>query len=61
MEIAPWILYNFDGYPESMKWSSQRRPMTRFVGKVAISFIFDGFVACLAVPLVLWVPEVWAA
>ena len=31
--------------------------MTRFVGKVAISSIFDGFVACLAVPLVLWVPE----
>ena len=24
--------------------------MTRFVGKLAISLIFDGFVACLAVP-----------
>ena len=24
--------------------------MTRFVGKVAISSIFDGFVACLAAP-----------
>ena len=31
--------------------------MTRFVGKVAISSIFDGFVACLAAPRVLWVPE----
>ena len=31
--------------------------MTRFVGKVAISSIFDRFVACLAAPLVLWVPE----
>ena len=38
--------------------------MTRFAGKLAISAIFggklaifDGFVACLAAPLVLWVPE----
>ena len=36
-----------------MKWSSQRRPMAGFVG----SSIFDGFVACLAAPVVLWVPE----
>ena len=31
--------------------------MTRFAGKLAISSIFDGFVACLAAPLVLWWPE----
>ena len=31
--------------------------MIGFVGKVAISSIFDGFVACLAAPLLLWVPE----
>ena len=28
--------------------------MTRFVGKVAISSIFDGFMACSAAPMVLW-------
>ena len=33
-----------------MKWSSQKHPVTRFVGNVAISSIFDGFVACLAAP-----------
>ena len=36
---------------------SQRRPMTPFAGKLAISSIFHRFVACLAAPLVLWVPE----
>ena len=56
MKLASWTLQNFDGYLKSMKWSSQRRPMTRFAGKVAIS-IFDRFVASLAAPLVLWVPE----
>ena len=35
--------------------------MTKFVGNVAISLIFDGFVACLAAPLVLWGPEGLAA
>ena len=57
MKLASWTLQNFDGYRKSLKWSSQSRPMTGFVGKVAISLIFDGFVACLAAPLVLWVPE----
>ena len=28
-----------------------------FAGKLAIPSIFDGFVACLAAPQVLWVPE----
>ena len=37
-----------------MKWSSQSRPL-------AISSIFDGFMACLTAPLVLWVPEGLAA
>ena len=32
-------------------------PPTSFAGKLAISSIFEGFVACLAAPLVLWVPE----
>ena len=31
--------------------------MTRFAGKLAISLMFDGFVACLAAALVLWVRE----
>ena len=31
--------------------------MTGFVGKLAITSIFDRFVACLAVSLVLWAPE----
>ena len=31
--------------------------MTAFVGEVAISLIFYSFVACLAAPLMLWVPE----